>query len=298
MEFLVLDVGGSSIKYAVMNEKAKFIEKGLTPTPMDSLEHFIEVVGEIFDKYKYRIKGISMSMPGRIDSDRGYLYTGGSLEYNTDKEIVSIIQKRCPVQIAVENDGKCAALAEAWIGSLRDCNDGIVVILGTGVGGGIIKDKKLHKGKHFIAGEFSFIFTNNAAFESKFSHMWAGQAGIEGLCMPVAKIKNLPIEEVDGIKVFEYANSGDEEVLNILDDYCYRLVLQLYNLQYIYDPEKIAIGGGISKEEILIKYIKDNIEKHYSNLNPNIMVKPEVVSCEFYNDSNLIGALHNYLTKY
>lgn len=298
MEFLVLDVGGSSIKYAIMNEKAEFVEKGKTPTPMDTIEHFIDVVGAIFDKYKDRITGMSISMPGRIDSDRGYLYTGGNLEYNTDKEIVSILQKRCPVQITVENDGKCAALAEVWMGSLKDCDDAIVLVLGTGVGGGIIKDKKLHKGKHFIAGEFSFIFTNNAAFKSDSSHIWAGQAGVSGLCTPVAKVKNLPIEEVDGMKVFQYANSGDEEVLNILDDYCYRLALQIYNLQYIYDPEKIAIGGGISKQELLIKYIRNNIEKHYNNLVPNIMVKPEVVTCEFFNDSNLIGALYNYLTKY
>ena len=299
MEFLVLDVGGSSIKYAVMNENAEFIEKGDTPTPMDNIEQFIEVVGTIFDKYEGRIKGMTMSMPGRIDSDRGYLFTGGSLEYNTDKEIVSILQKRCPVPITVENDGKCAALAEAWLGSLKECDDGVVVILGTGVGGGIIKDKKLHKGKNFIAGEFSFIFTNNAGFEGKFSHIWAGQAGVSGLCTPVAKVKNLGVEEVDGVKVFEYANNGDKEVLNILDDYCHRLVLQLFNLQYIYDPEKIAIGGGISKQELLIKYIKDNVEKHYNNLKPPFMpIKPEVVTCKFYNDSNLIGALYNYLTRY
>ena len=298
MEYLVLDVGGSAIKYAVMNENAEFIENGSTPTPMDNIENFIDTIGIIYDKYKDRIKGIAMSMPGRIDSDRGYLFTGGSLEYNTDKKIVDILQKRCPVAITVENDGKCAALAESWKGSLKDCEDGIVVILGTGVGGGIIKNKKLHKGKHFIAGEFSFIFTNNAAFEGTYSHIWGGQGGVSGLCVPVAKAKNLPLEEVDGIKVFQYANSGDEEVLSILDDYCYRLVLQLYNLQYIYDPEKIVIGGGISKQEILIKYIKDNIEKHFNNLEPNIMVKPDVGTCQFYNDSNLIGALYNYLTKY
>lgn len=298
MDFLVIDVGGSAIKYAIMNEKAELIEKGKTPTPMDNIEHFIDVIGEIFDGYKDRIVGMAMSMPGRIDSDCGYIFTGGSLEYNTDIEFVKILEKRCPVPISLENDGKCAALAEAWIGSLKDCNDGIVVVLGTGVGGGIIKDKKLHKGKHFIAGEFSFIFTNNAAFESKLSHMWGSQAGVSGLCIPVAKAKNLPLEEVDGCKVFEYVKNGDQEVIDILDNYCYRMVLQLYNLQYIYDPEKIAIGGGISKEGALIKYIKKNIEKHYNNLNPNIMVKPEIVTCQFYNDSNLIGALYNYLTKY
>jgi len=91
MEFLVLDVGGSSIKYAIMNEKAEFVEKGKTPTPMDTIEHFIDVVGTIFDKYNDRITGIAISMPGRIDSDRGYLYTGGSLEYNTDTDLRTVI---------------------------------------------------------------------------------------------------------------------------------------------------------------------------------------------------------------
>lgn len=296
MEFLVLDVGGSAIKYAVMNENAEFIEKGKVQTPMDSIEHFIEIIGAIYDKYSKRITGIAMSMPGRIDSERGYAYTGGTLIYNDNKEIVSILQKRCPVPITIENDGKCAGLAEVWMGNLRDCDDAIVVVIGTGIGGAIIKDKKLHKGKHFTAGEFSFIFTNNAAFKSEKSDRWSGQAGIYGLRIPVARAKNLPLEEVDGYKVFQYINSGDEEVLNILDDYCYRMVVQLYNLQYIYDPEKIAIGGGISRQVILMEYIQKNVQKYAESLSYKL-VEPEIVSCKFFNDSNLIGALYTYLTK-
>lgn len=296
MEFLVLDVGGSAIKYAVMNEKAEFIEKGKVPTPMDTIEEFVNVIGEIFDQYKERIIGIAISMPGRIDSEHGYSYTGGSLRYIENIEIVSILQERCPVPITVENDGKSAALAEVWIGNLSDCDDAIVVVLGTGVGGAIIKDKKLHKGKHLTAGEFSFIRVNNPSVEGKYSNSWAGQAGSKALRVPVAKVKNLPLEEVDGFKVFEYANNGDEEVLNILDDYCYKMVLQLYNLQYIYDPEKIAIGGGISEQDILIEYIKKNVEKYADEL-AFVMAKPEIVRCKFSNDSNLIGALYAYLTK-
>lgn len=296
MNYLVFDVGGSSIKYAVMNEKAEFYEKGKVPTPLDSMKSFIDTIGGIFDQYKDNVEGIAISMPGRIDSDRGYAYTGGVLLYNYDKDIVSILRKRCPVPITVENDGKCAALAEAWIGSLADCNDGIVVVLGTGVGGGIIKDKKLHKGNHFTAGEFSFIFTNNASYEGPYSEFWAGQAGYMGLLVPVSNLKQIPLEDLNGHKVFKMANDGDEEVLKILDDYCYRMVIQLFNLQYIYDPEKIAIGGGISSQNILIEYIQKNVEKYEKSLKFNI-VTPEVVRCKFMNDSNLIGALYHFITK-
>ncbi len=296
MNFLILDVGGQAIKYALMNEKAEFIEKGKVPTPKDTIENFVSAIGKIFDKYKNTIKGIGMSMPGRIDSDRGYLYTGGALQYNDDKEMVAIIGKRCPVPITIENDGKCAALAESWKGNLKDCNDAIVIVIGTGIGGGIIKDKRLHKGKHFIAGELGFIHTNNSDPQDKSSGMFSVKCGTPALCKAVANAKNLPIDETDGYKVFEYAKNGDTEVLNILDYYCYKIAQQIYNLQHIYDPEKFAIGGGISKQDILIEYIQRNIEKCATEI--PYLIKPELVRCKFFNDSNLIGALYTYLTKF
>lgn len=296
MNYLVFDVGGSAIKYALMNEKAEIYEKGQVSTPEDTIEHFVETIGSIFDSYKEKIEGIAISMPGRIDSDKGYAYTGGALLYNYDQPIVQILQKRCPVPIAIENDGKAAALAEVWMGNLSDCNDGIVVVLGSGIGGGIIKDKKLHKGCHFTAGEFSCILTNNKLSKNN-SPMWAHQSGFSALLKPVAKVKKIPLKQLDGHKVFEMANQGDEEVLKILDDYCYKLVIQLFNLQYIYDPEKIAIGGGISAQDILMEYIQRNVEKIANSLEYNIVV-PQVVCCKFRNDSNLIGALFNYITRF
>lgn len=296
MEILVIDVGGTVIKYALMNEKAEFIEKGSFPTPQDTIENFVESIGMIYDKYQESISGIAMSMPGRIDSEKGYLYTGGALEYNSDKNIVEILSKRCPKRITVENDGKCAALAEAWKGNLSDCDDGIVVILGTAIGGGIIKDKRLHKGKKFMAGEFSFIITENEIKNDESLEIFATQSGVPELCRLVAEAKNLKKEDVNGYVVFDYANNGDEKVLEILNEYCFKIAIQLHNLQYIYDPEKIAIGGGISKQDILLEYIEKNIDI-ISNKLPYIIAEPKIVRCKFDNDSNLIGALSVYMTS-
>lgn len=296
MNFLILDVGGQSIKYALMNERAEFIEKGKIPTPTDTIENFVDVVGNIFDEYKNIIQGMGVSMPGRIDSDRGYLYTGGALKYNDNTEMKDILEKRCPLPITIENDGKCAALAEAWIGNLRDCDDAMVIVIGTGIGGGVIKNKELHKGKHFIAGEFGFINMPSDNSGDKSAGMLSSQCGTPYLCKSVASAKNLPIEKVDGYKVFEYAKNGDTEVLNILDDYCHKMALQIYNLQHIYDPEKFAIGGGISKQDIFIEYLQNNIEKCASEI--PYLIKPKILRCKFFNDSNLIGSLYNYLTKF
>ena len=294
MKYLVLDIGGSAIKYALMTEEVEFIEKGKKPTPIDNIENFIETVGGIYDEYKYDIEGMAISMPGVLDSQKGYTYTGGSLTYNNGKEIVRILQERCPIKIRIENDGKCAALAEVWKGSLKDYDDGIVIVLGTGVGGGIVRDKKIYKGKNFFAGEFSFVATNINDTEDT-ENWWGFKSGSKALLGAAAKAKNIPIEELDGYKVFEYANNNDKDILKVLDDFTQNLAVQIFNLQCILDPEVVAIGGGISSQDILIEYIQKNVNKYHTNFEYGVP-KPNIVRCKFRNDANLIGALYNFIT--
>lgn len=296
MNFLVFDVGGFAIKYAVMNDKTDFIEKGKIPTPLDSLGSFLSAIEVVYNRFKDRITGIALSLPGRIDSDHGYSYMGGSLKYNDCKEIVSLLQVNCPLPITIENDSKCAALAEAWMGSLSDCRDGIVITLGTAVGGGIIINRKLYKGPHFQAGEFSHIIVDHDVNDDDDPLFWRCYGGAKGLSRMVARAKNLPFEKVTGRTVFEYASQGDVEVLQILDEYCRKLVIQLINLHLIFDPERIAIGGGISSQDILFKYIYKNADI-YAKYIPDGFVRPEIVRCKFGNDSNLIGALYCFLNR-
>lgn len=275
MKYLVLDIGGSAIKYALMTKEVEFIEKGSKPTPLDNIENFVEAVGEIYDIYKDDIEGIAISMPGVLDSDRGYTHTGGSLVYNNGKEIVKILQERCPTKITIENDGKCAALAEVWKGSLKEYEDGIVIVLGTGIGGGVVKNKKIHKGKNFFAGEFSFIATNVNDKEGM-ENCWASVNGSSALIDATAKVKKLNSEELDGHKVFEYANNGDEDILKVLDDFTYKLAIQIFNLQCVLDSEVVAIGGGISSQDILIEYIQKNVDKYHKTF-PFDVPKPNEI---------------------
>ena len=296
MKYLVLDVGGTAIKYALMTEKLEFLEKGKIKTPRDSIENFIDNIGNIYDKYKNDIEGMALSIPGVLDSDTGYMYTGGSLEYNTDKNMLKVLGERCKTKIAIENDGKCAALAELWKGNLQECENGVVILLGTGVGGGIIKDKKLYKGKHFFAGEFSFIAVNRNVMSNNDKEWWGSLNGLDGLLDDFVKVKNLNRNEIDGIKFFEYANNDDKDALEILNKFTYKTALAIINLQCILDADKYLIGGGISEQDILIKYIKKNIDDYHSQFE-YFVPKPVVDRCKFRNDSNLIGALYNFLIK-
>ncbi|MEG0276168.1 MAG: ROK family protein [Coprobacillus sp.] len=290
--YLTLDVGGSAIKYALIQEDLEILEKNSVPTPLDSLETFVETIGKLYDQYKDCIEGIAISMPGVIDPDKGFAYTGGALKYIVDLQLVDILKQRCPTNISIGNDAKCAANAEVGFGVLKDVDDAVLIILGTGIGGCLVKDRKVHTGKHFSAGEFSFMYTN-ADQHNDHRQVWSIRNGISGLLKRVQD--ELKTEEkFDGKQIFEMANQGNEDVLRALDLFTKDLAVQIYNIQSIFDPEKVAIGGGISAQPILFECLEKNLEKIVNQFDFPIK-HPFVVPCHYRNDANLIGALYQHI---
>lgn len=295
MKKLVFDVGGSAIKYALMEDDATIIEKGKEATPQDTLEHFLDIIKSIYEKYKDQIDGLAFSLPGTIDSNKGQIYAPGSLVYNANVNLVDKIHEFCDLPVALENDGKSAALAESWKGNLKDCQNGIVLVIGTGIGGGIILNKKLWKGNHLFAGEFSYIFQGEGT--SFMENAFAMKASTTALIFEVARRKNIEFTELNGIKIFEMIDQKDEDACAALQVVAKNLATGIYNLQCILDPEKVLIGGGISQQPILLEKIKEELDKLYAGL-PFEIPHANVDVCEFHNDSNLIGALYNYHLLY
>lgn len=289
---LVLDVGGTMIKYAVMDEAATIITQGETPTPHTTLEDFIEIICQLYEPLQLEVNGIALSMPGNIDKDKGQIYAPGALFYNANVNIIKKIQERLKVRVSVENDGKCAALAEIWKGNLKDVQNGVVLVIGSGIGGGIIHERKLIKGSHFFAGEVSYMKSDLAS--DGFQSIFAMQASTSALVTRVANEKHIPVEECNGKRVFEWIHEQDEIACACFQDLCHVLASQMYNLQCLLDPDKILIGGGISKQPLLLETIKQKLEEQYAAL-PFPIPHAVVDTCAFYNDSNLIGALYNYL---
>ncbi len=294
MKYLVLDVGGTAIKYGLMDETAKIFDKGQVPTPKNNFDEFRAEVTSLYNSYRDQIAGIAFSLPGVIDSEQGRSITGGSLTYNYNRQFVKEIQAYCPIPITIENDAKCAALAEAWQGSLAGCKNGVVVVLGTEVGGGIIIDGQLYKGSHFAAGEFSYLVTNCCESKGEPRRILGPDGGTRGLCLAVEQNRGLESGSVDGRQVFAWANENDDVVCETLDDYTFKLSMLFFNLQALFDPDLIAVGGGISAEPLLFQFIEKNIEYLEEHL-PKRLITPKVVRCKFMNDANLIGALKHHL---
>ena len=89
--------------------------------------------------------------------------------------------------------------------------------------------------------------------------------------------------------VFEAVAAGDQAAIRSLDTYTKEIAVQLFNLQTVLDPEKIAIGGGISAQPVLIEYIRKHLAGFYESF-PYPITRGEIVPCRFLNDANLYGA--------
>lgn len=291
MDVLTLDIGGNFIKYAMIDEQLKMHGKGKIPTPNDTLENLFLAIDEIFQNF-HALDGLAISMPGAIDSDSGIAYTGGALEYIQELPLVSQLSAKYHIPVWIGNDAKCAGYAEVGYGVLQDVEDAMVLILGTAIGGCIIQNKKVRQGKHFAAGEVSNLMVDYHDPEQ----LWFMQGGKDGLLAVVQK--HLETEEVyTGEEIFALLAAGNEKVEAALDEFARALAVQIFNLQVVLDVEKIAIGGGISAQDILIEKINQQFTSLFTNPNGCIVEIP-IVACQYRNDANLLGAYYQFQQVY
>ncbi|GIO28342.1 ROK family protein [Ornithinibacillus bavariensis] len=293
--YAVFDVGGSAIKYALMNEAGHFIEKSSIPTPIDGIDSFVNAIDFVVKKFQksHVLSGIALSMPGAVDVESGYIKGVTALPYIHGPNMKKLIQERTGLTVELENDANCAGLAEGWIGAAKGNQDYICIVIGTGIGGALILNKKVRHGSNLFGGEFGYMILEDY-FEQPIGETWSSLAATWGLVMQVAKRKNMDPYSLNGITVFEMADEGDLEVQDEIEKFIKRLAVGIYNLQYIIDPEKILIGGAISRREGLI----DQINEKLKVMKPNEdCVDIQVHPCQFGNDSNLIGALYHFLQR-
>ncbi len=292
MSVLAVDIGGTAIKYAEIDEAMNFLSHGSMDTPKSGREELVESIGKIYDGVK-ECNGIAISMPGIIDSEKGYVIMGGALRYNDGFYFRDALKERCPVAIHLENDAKCAALAEASAGSLKDVSNGMVLLFGTMIGGALIHDHQLYRGSHFSAGEVSYMITDRNGLPSK-DGVWGNRCGVPQLCRLYAKTKGLHECEVNGRIVFDAVNSGDEEAVGVLKKYTSEIAVQIFNFQNVYDPDLFAIGGGISAQPAFIEAIREHLNGLYETC-PYYVRRAEITTCKFRNDANLYGVYRCFI---
>lgn len=300
MKLMTFDVGGTEIKYSVMDEKFRMENSGSVPTPQTTLDELVGTMANIYVPHKNQVEGIAVSLPGFIDAKNGVVRGGGALEYNWGQPVGPRLSAACGgCRVVLETDGKAAAMTELAAGSLRGCRNASVFIIGTGVGGGLIVDGRVVRGIHGTAGEFSFINAGPQGW-SDLRNYAAFQCSTTGLLEIYREKKGLGKESpLDGRKFFADVLAGDPTAMKTLEIFARAVAVQAYNLTVLLDIEKLAIGGGISRQPILTEKIREAYDilmaefpiRHMAQTLP----RPEIVTCHFGSEANQVGAFFSYL---
>lgn len=295
-KYTVIDVGGTAIKYALLSQDGEILDKGETPTDVKDVDSYADLLVSLFEKYGDQAEGLAMSAPGKIDSVQGYFHTGGALKFMNGVNLKDEIWKRKEIPFCCANDAKCAAAAEVWKGSMQGVRNGAVLTLGTGIGGALILNGKMYEGSTFSAGEFSTIPLHwNAKYDRH--ACWYQQQGVGYLSRRYAEATGADPASVNGRVLFADVLAGKEEACKALKNYCDSLAAGLYGLQAILDLEKIAVGGGISRQEILLETLRESMQETFAEAHGYPASMPEVTACTFSSDANLVGALYYYLQQ-
>lgn len=286
-QIIVIDVGGTSIKYGLWNEEKKSLfAKNSLLTPK-TLPKFYQALETIVAQFKNEtIEGIGISIPGAVDQKTGIIGGISAVPYIHNFKIQQAIEQRLNLPITLENDANCAALAEVSTGAAKDLSNIMFMVLGTGVGGAVVVDRRLIHGFHLLGGEFGMILGDDDQ-----------RLSFTGTPVRLAQRYNQKTgQNMTGKQVFELANSGDR-IAMAETNFMYRnLARAIYNLNFVIDPEVFVIGGGISANQQFVDQLQESIEDLVENID-DVKVVPKLIAAKYHNDANLIGAAYNYYNQ-
>lgn len=278
---LALDVGGTKIYNAIINENGEVIseiEKHATPKTFDEIKKtFIEII----KKHENDVDVIAFSTCGAVNNQNSKILgsTGNIAKGYPQMPFLELSTK----PVFVENDANCAAWAEHEIGASVNCPTSVMITLGTGVGGGIIIDNKLLKGQNGAAGEMHFKMYSDKRRKCTCGswdcfEIYASGTGLKITAQEMLKDLNVTTYDVmDGVK------NKNQKMLDVYHRWEEDITNGIIGLANIFDPDCVVLSGSLAQ------FVEtDKVEKI---VNQEICTTPtRVVKATAGNYSGMIGA--------
>ncbi len=242
---LALDIGGTKIFAAIVNEKGEIegeIQKYKTPKSLDEIKSTLK---EIISKSEDLVDIVTIATAGAVNNENSAITsaTGNLVEgYNTIE--FSFLSKR---KVFVENDANSAAWAEHTVGAAKSYSNSITVTLGTGVGSGIIIENKLLKGKSGAAGEMHFKMSNDHKRKCTCGawDCWEIYASGNGLRLTGVDVTGK--EDITTYDIMAGVEAGDETMKKAFDIWQRYIINGLVGLANIFDPDCIVLSGSMAE---------------------------------------------------
>ena len=290
---LGIDIGGTSVKFGVVDGADEVVYKDSIPTKKNCSDK--EIIDSIAEKCveiaaKFPISSVGVGTPGLIDYEKKTV-TASNLPFK-ETPIVKMLEKKLKLPVFINNDANCAALGEATVGEGKDVKNMVMVTLGTGIGGGIIIDKKIYLGGG-EAGEVGHmcIEANGKKCACGSVGCWEKYASATALIEMVEEAAKANADSIlaklvsekehaDGKTVFDAIDRGCPVATEVFDKYIGYLAVGVKSIINVFSPEVVVISGGLSEAG----------EALSAPLKAKLNTKAEIRISRLGNDAGIIGA--------
>lgn len=285
--FACVDIGGTAIKYGVVNSNAEFIFKSETPTEaMNGGPFIMEKVKKLIAEMSrdYSFAGICISTAGMVDRNGAIFHAAPLIPEYINTPVKHIMEQEFSLPCEVENDVRCAGLAEAVSGAAAGRSSSLCLTVGTGIGGCVVIDGKIWHGVSGSAGEIGYIHMDDSSFQD----LGAGSILVKNC----ERGLNLPAGSLNGKIVFEKAEQGDPVCTEAIEKMLDVLGKGIANLCYLLNPEIVVVGGGITGEGEPLRLRLEAAVRKY--LLPVIADRTELAFAKHRNNAGMLGAFYYF----
>jgi len=290
-----IDLGATRVKIGLVDQKGRVLARREVGTPFNAKR--TELISILVGNIDYIIKesrfnrrdiaGIGIGVPGPVDSKRGIVRYFPNIKGWENVALKSILQRRLGLKVNLDNDVNAMTLAEHKFGAGKGAANLVCLTLGTGVGGGIILNGELYRGSTMVAGEIGHIPINEKGPRCN----CRGYACIEryvGNRYILSRARKILGKGITLRRIDKLAKKGNRKAIGIWADVGRKLGVMLTGVVNLLNPDKIIIGGGVSKAgELILKPLRQEL-KARAMKDPAAHVK--IVRAKLGTDAGIIGA--------
>lgn len=308
--YIGIDIGGTGIKAGLVDTECNILAKESCATPLDSYEAIVNAILGLAEKVAERggykmsdIESIGIGCPGAVDDKNGVVIYSNNIPF-PKMTLGHDLSERTGLPVYLGNDANCAALGEFYALDDKGISNFVAVTLGTGVGGGIVINKKLYTGFNGAAGELghTLLYADGEPCTCGRRGCWEAYASATAL---IREAEKKAIECPDSLLAkmiaenggksngkipFDAAKQGDEVGSEVVHRYTKAVADGIVNVINMLQPEVIVIGGGISKEGAgLIDPVMAYLNKYVYGSEQGIPFC-KVRLAKLGNDAGIVGA--------
>ncbi|MCD6471113.1 ROK family protein [bacterium] len=275
---LAIDLGGTKIAVGLVNFKGKVIKKNVESTEIKKgaqgvIKQILRMGDDLLAGFQEKVVAIGIGTAGPLDIKRGLIFFAPNLPGWHNVQIVKPLKNHFHLPVYFDNDANAAALGEFLFGAGKGTKNMIYLTISTGIGGGIIINKKLYHGRG-NAGEIGHMIIDPNGPKCRCGNYGCLEAFSSGTAIAREAKKNLKKasliwklakgkkKNIDARLVFEAYKNGDKLAQKIILKSLVALGIGLVNITHIFNPDKVILGGGVMKDKkYILPFLRDFVRK-------------------------------------